>query len=136
MWLEMDDPDINWVTKCIFFYYPECREYFLLLRSFAVSPFNLGFTVGPPEVMTGEPLNYIMKSLRPIKFLDFLNSLILYFIKNTTLGNPTTLLVLLGLPYVSSITIKFDKTPAHVPLHYYNFLDVFREIIINTLPLY
>ena len=107
----MHNPDINWVTKCIFFHYLEYREYLLfLLRFLTVSPSGLKPMVTPPEVITGEPLNHTMEPLGFIKFLDLSNSLILYFIKNTPLGNPTTLLILLGLPYVT--LIKFDKTPA------------------------
>ena len=80
----------------------------------------------------------IIKPPESIKFLDLSNSLILYFIKNTTLAvnNPTTLLILPGLPYVTLIITKFNKTPAQIPLYYYNFLDVFGEINTNTLPPY
>ena len=109
---------------------------FFLLRSFTVSPFGPGPTVGPSTVITGEPLNYIIKSLEPIKFRDPLNSLILYCIKNIALSDLTTLLALPGFPYVISIIIKFNKTPAQILLHYYNFLNVFREINVNTLPPY
>ena len=66
--------------------------------------------VAPPEVMTGKPLNYIMEPLGLIKFLDPLNSLILYFIKNIPLSNLTTSLILPGLFYI--ILIKFNKIPA------------------------
>ena len=90
--------------------------------------------MAPPEVTTGEPLNHTIKPLKPIKFLNPSNSLILHFIKNTPLGNPTTSLVLPGLPYVT--LMKFDKTPAQIPLYYYDFLDIFGEIKANTLPPY
>ena len=93
-------------------------------------PSDPGLTVGSSEMpdVAGPP--------ESIKFLDSSNSLILYFIKNMTLAvsDPTTLLALPGLPYVTSMTTKFDKTPAQVPLHYHNFLDVFGETKANTLP--
>ena len=129
--------DINWVIKCIFFYRLECREYlFFLLGSLTVLPSGPEPTVAPPEVITGEPLNHIMEFLGPIKFLNPLNFLILYFIKNIPLGDFITSLVLPGLLYVTLMITKFDKTPAQIPLYYYDFLDVFREIKANTLPLY
>ena len=131
IWLEMYNLDINWVTKRIFFHRPECREHlFSLIGFISVLPLDPGPTVGSPEMpdIAGPP--------ESIKFLDPSNSLILYFIKNTTLAvsDPTTLLALPGLPYVTSITAKFDKTPAQIPLHYYNFLDIFGEVNANTLP--
>ena len=66
------------------------NTFFFLLGSLTVSPFSLKFTVTPPEVITGEPLNHIMESLGFIKFLNPSNSLILYF-KNITLtvSDPT-----------------------------------------------
>ena len=103
----MHNPDINWVTKRIFFYYPECKEYlFFLLNSISVLPSDLSFTVGSLEMpdVTGPP--------EFIKFLNPLNSLILYFIKNTPLNNPTTLLILPRLSYITLIITKFDKSPA------------------------
>ena len=139
IWLEMHNPDINWVTKCIFFRYPEYQEHLLfLLGSLTVLPSGPKPTVAPLEVTTGEPLNHTVESLGPIKFLDPSNSLILYFIKNTTLAvnNPTTLLTLPGLPYITSIITKFNKTPAQIPLHYHNFLNIFGETKTNTLPPY
>ena len=92
--------------------------------------------MGPPEVATGEPLNHAVESLGPVEFLDVSNSLILYFIKNITLGNLTTLLILPGFRYVISITTKFDGTPVSIPLYYYNFLGIFKEINTNFLPTY
>ena len=107
IWLEMHDLNINWVTKRIFFRRPECREYlFSLLGFISVSPSDPGFTVGSLEVpnVTGPP--------ESIEFLDPSNSLILYFIKNTPLNDPTTSLTLPGLLYVTLIIIKFNKSPA------------------------
>ena len=100
----------------VFFFVVRSAEntFFFFLGPLAVSPSGPEPTVAPPEVTTGEPLNHAVESLGPVKFLDPSNSLILYFIKNTTpaVSDPTTSLVLPGLPYVTSITTKFDKTPA------------------------
>ena len=90
------------------------------------------------EITTRESLNYAKKSLGPTRFLDPSSSLILYIMQKT-LGDPTTSLALLGLPYAATLTTattELNKSPAHIPLNYYDFLDVFGKVKANTLPPY